>query len=77
MTTVTLRAADRAQWPAIENLQQLIQDGISSFAIQGLTMIVITIILFATNVVLATWTVALIVPLLVGFSLWFHQASEK
>ena len=61
----------------IENLQQLIQDGISSFAIQGLTMIVITIILFATNVVLATWTVALIVPLLVGFSLWFHQASEK
>jgi ATP-binding cassette subfamily B protein len=61
----------------IENLQQLIQDGISSFALQGLTMVVITGVLFATNVALATWTIVLIVPLLVGFSLWFHHASEK
>ena len=42
----------------IENLQQLVQDGISQFALQGLTMIVITVILFTTNVALATWTVA-------------------
>ena len=41
----------------IENLQQLIQDGISQFALQGLTMIVITVILFLTNVELAAWTV--------------------
>jgi ATP-binding cassette, subfamily B, bacterial len=61
----------------IENLQQLIQDGISQFALQGLTMIVITIVLFATNVTLALWTVVLIVPLLFGFSIWFHRASEK
>jgi ATP-binding cassette subfamily B protein len=60
----------------IENLQQLIQDGISSFALQGLTMIVITAILFDLNVVLATWTVVLVVPLLVVFSIWFHRASE-
>ena len=43
----------------IENLQQLIQDGISQFALQGLTMIVITVILFLTNVELAAWTVLL------------------
>ncbi len=61
----------------IENLQQLVQDGISQFALQGLTMIVITVILFATNVALATWTVLLVVPLLFGFSIWFHQASER
>jgi len=61
----------------IENLQQLIQDGISSFALQGLTMITITVILFSTNVVLATWTILLIVPLLFVFSIWFHVASEK
>jgi len=61
----------------IENLQQLIQDGITSFASQGLTMIVITVILFATNVTLALWTVALIVPMLFAFTLWFHHASEK
>jgi ATP-binding cassette subfamily B protein len=61
----------------IENLQQLIQDGIGQFAMQGLTMIVIVIVLFATNVALATWTVLLVVPLLFAFSIWFHQASEK
>ena len=61
----------------IENLQQLIQDGISSFALQGLTMIVITAVLFNLNVVLATWTVVLVVPLLVVFSLWFHRASGE
>lgn len=61
----------------IENLQQLIQDGISSFALQGLTMIVITVVLFSLNVTLAAWTILLIVPLLFGFSIWFHHASEK
>ena len=61
----------------IENLQQLIQDGISQFALQGLTMVVITVILFLTNVELAIWTVLLVVPLLVVFSIWYHQASEK
>ena len=60
----------------IENLQQLIQDGISSFALQGLTMVVITVVLFSLNVTLATWTLLLVVPLLVAFSLWFHRASE-
>jgi ATP-binding cassette subfamily B protein len=61
----------------IENLQQLIQDGISQFALQGLTMIVITVILFLTNVTLAAWTVLLVVPILVAFSIWYHHASEK
>jgi len=60
----------------IENLQQLVQDGISSFALQGLTMIVITIVLFVLNVTLAVWTVVLVVPLLVAFSIWFHRSSE-
>jgi ATP-binding cassette, subfamily B, bacterial len=61
----------------IENLQQLIQDGISQFALQGLTMIVITVILFLTNVTLAAWTVLIVVPILVVFSIWYHHASEK
>jgi ATP-binding cassette subfamily B protein len=61
----------------VENLQQLVQDGISSFAAQGLTMVVITAILFATNVTLAAWTVLLVVPLMFVFTLWFHHASEK
>ncbi len=61
----------------IENLQQFIQDGVSQFALQGLTMLVITVILFLTNVTLAAWTVLLVVPLLVAFSVWYHRASEK
>ncbi len=61
----------------IENLQVLLQDGISQFALQGLTMVVITVVLFTTNVTLATWTVVLIIPLLFAFTVWFHIASEK
>ena len=60
----------------IENLQQLVQDGISQFALQGLTMVVITVVLFSTNVELAAWTVLMVVPLLTGLSWWFHRASE-
>jgi ATP-binding cassette subfamily B protein len=61
----------------IENLQQLLQDGLSQLAIQGLTMVVITVILFATNVRLAFITVVMIVPALVAASLWFRRASER
>jgi ATP-binding cassette, subfamily B, bacterial len=61
----------------IENLQQLLQDGLSQLAIQALTMVVITVILFATDVRLAFITVVLIVPALVIASLWFKRASER
>ena len=61
----------------IENLQQLLQDGLSQLAIQALTMVVITAILFATNVRLAFITVILIVPALVAASIWFKRASER
>ena len=61
----------------IENLQQLLQDGLAQFAVQGLTMVVITVILFTTNVELALITVALVIPALVVMSLWFRRASER
>ena len=61
----------------IENLQQLLQDGLSQLAIQGLTMVVITVVLFTTNVKLAAITVLLIIPLLVVASIWFKRASER
>jgi len=61
----------------IENLQQLLQDGLAQFAIQALTMIVITVVLFTTNVELALITVALVVPVLLAMSLWFRVASER
>jgi ATP-binding cassette, subfamily B, bacterial len=61
----------------IENLQQLLQDGLSQLAIQGLTMVVITVVLFTTNVKLAAITVLLIIPVLVVASIWFKRASER
>ena len=61
----------------IENLQQLLQDGLAQFAIQGLTMVVITIFLFATNAKLAAITVFCVLPPLVVMSIWFKRASER
>ena len=61
----------------IENLQQLLQDGLAQFAVQGLTMLVITAFLFAMNVRLALITLGLIVPALTAASLWFRAASAR
>ncbi|HVB07087.1 MAG TPA: ABC transporter ATP-binding protein [Acidimicrobiales bacterium] len=61
----------------IEVLQQLLQDGLAQFAIQGLTMVVVTVILFAFNWLLALITVAVVMPVLVFASLWFRSASER
>ena len=50
----------------IESLQQLLQDGLPQLALQGLTMLVVTVILFFYNVELALITLVLIVPALTG-----------
>jgi ATP-binding cassette, subfamily B, bacterial len=60
----------------IENLQQLLQDGLAQFAIQALTMVVISVFLFTTNVRLAFITLVLVVPVLTAMSVWFHRRSE-
>jgi ATP-binding cassette, subfamily B, bacterial len=61
----------------IENLQQLLQDGLAQFATQALTMVIIAVVLFTTNVTLALITIALVVPVLTAMSLWFRVASER
>ncbi len=61
----------------IENLQQLLQDGLAQLVVQGLTMLVITIVLFTLSVTLTLITLALVVPLLTVASLWFRSASER
>jgi ATP-binding cassette subfamily B protein len=61
----------------IESLQQLLQDGLPQFALQGLTMLIVTVVLFFYNVELALITLVLIVPVLTGLSLWFRAASDK
>jgi ATP-binding cassette subfamily B protein len=61
----------------IENLQQLLQDGLAQFAIQGLTMVVITGFMLSMNVPLTLITVLLVVPVLLALSLWFRSRSER
>jgi len=61
----------------IENLQQLLQDGLSTFGIQAVSMATITVILFRENVELAAIAVLVVVPLLFGLTIWFHRASER
>jgi ATP-binding cassette subfamily B protein len=61
----------------IESLQQLLQDGLPQFALQGLTMVIVTVVLFVYNVQLALLTLVMIVPLLTILSLWFRSASDR
>jgi ATP-binding cassette subfamily B protein len=61
----------------IENLQQLLQDGLVQFAVQGLTMAVVAILLFHYNPELAAITLLVVIPPLTALSLWFRSASER
>ncbi len=61
----------------IENLQQLLQDGLAQLVVQALTMVVITVVLFTLNVELTLITLGLIVPALTLGSVWFRAASER
>jgi ATP-binding cassette subfamily B protein len=61
----------------IEVLQQLLQDGLAQFAIQGLTMLFVTGVLFSYNWQLALVTLAIVMPALTIASLWFRSSSER
>jgi ATP-binding cassette subfamily B protein len=61
----------------IENLQQLLQDGLLQLTLQALTMVVIAVLLFVTNVRLAWITLALVLPVLTALSVWFQRASQR
>ncbi len=61
----------------IEVLQQLLQDGLAQFAIQALTMLFVSAVLFSYNWQLALVTLAIVMPALTIASLWFRAASER
>jgi ATP-binding cassette subfamily B protein len=61
----------------VESLQNLLQDGFAQFLIQGLTMVVVTGVLFHYNPELALITLLLVVPPLTAASLWFRHAADR
>ncbi|WP_117213904.1 ABC transporter ATP-binding protein [Allorhizocola rhizosphaerae] len=60
----------------IEALQQLLQEGLAQFAVQGLTMIIVAAVLFSYDPSLATITLLLVLPPLLAISLWFRKQSD-
>ena len=61
----------------IESLTQLLHEGIINLAVQGLTMVFVTVMLFTMNPKLAVIMVIFVTPLMTVLTLWFRQVSER
>jgi ATP-binding cassette, subfamily B, bacterial len=61
----------------IEQLNELFRDGFVQLAVQGLTVVFVTTVLFVLNVELALVAVLGVVPPLVLLSIWFRNASDR
>ena len=61
----------------LESLTQLFQDGLVQMVVQGLTIVVVTAILFTMDVQLAAVTLLLVVPGMVALTWWFRGASLR
>jgi ATP-binding cassette, subfamily B, bacterial len=61
----------------IDALQQLFQDGLVNLAVQALTVVIVTTILFALEPTLAAITVGVVVPALTLTTLWYRSASDR
>ena len=60
----------------VEALSQLFQEGLVSFAVQGLTLVVITVILFVLDPALAAITLLIVLPITFVLSNWFRRKSD-
>lgn len=61
----------------IEALSQLFQEGLVNFAVQGLTLVVITVVLFILDPLLAAITLAIVLPVTLLLSNWFRIRSDS
>jgi ATP-binding cassette subfamily B protein len=61
----------------VESLSQLFQEGLVNLAVQALTLVVVTTILFTLNVELAAITLLVVVPVMLALTLWFRSASDR
>jgi ATP-binding cassette subfamily B protein len=61
----------------LESLTQLFQDGLVQMVVQGLTIVVVTVILFTMDVQLAAVTLLAVVPGMVALTWWFRGASLR
>ncbi len=61
----------------IEALSQLFQEGLVNFAVQLLTLVVITVVLVILDPTLALITLALVLPVTLALSNWFRLRSDR
>ncbi|HUF32757.1 MAG TPA: ABC transporter ATP-binding protein [Acidimicrobiales bacterium] len=61
----------------LESLTALFQDGLVQMVVQGLTIIVVTTILFTMNATLAAITLVVVVPGMAALTWWFRGASLR
>lgn len=61
----------------LESLTQLFQDGLVQMVVQGLTVVVVTVILFTMDIELAVITLLVVVPGMVALTWWFRNASLR
>ncbi len=61
----------------IEALAALFQDGLVNLAVQGLTVVVITVVLFTMQPALAAITLIFIIPAMLALTWWFRSVSDR
>jgi ATP-binding cassette, subfamily B, bacterial len=61
----------------LDNLTQLLQEGLVQLFVQGLTMVFVTTVLIILNPGLAAVTLLVVVPLMLAATLWYRTASDQ
>lgn len=61
----------------LDNLTQLLQEGLVQLFVQGLTMVFVTGVLFALNPALAAITLLVVLPVMVAATLWYRVRSDE
>jgi ATP-binding cassette subfamily B protein len=59
----------------LEPLQQLFQQGLVQLAVQGVTLVAITVVLFVLNPLLAVITLTAVIPGTLALSLWYRKVA--
>jgi ATP-binding cassette, subfamily B, bacterial len=60
----------------LDNLTQLLQEGLVQLFVQGLTMVFVTVVLFSMQPALAGITLLVIVPCMLVATLWYRASSD-
>ncbi len=61
----------------LDNLTQLLQEGLVQLFVQGLTMVFVTGVLIVLNPALAAVTLLVVVPFMLAATLWYRSASDQ